>query len=90
LEEETLALAHEKVTKENHSRRDLLRDTLRGVRPLRVSKMDDWMIGFLISDYGIHEATQFEPRLHEVGGAAAGMDLFEMAYRLVAVVADFN
>ena len=32
LEDETLALAHEKVTKENHSRRDLLRgDTLRAV-----------------------------------------------------------
>lgn len=32
LEEETLALAYEKVTKENHSRRDLLRgDTLRAV-----------------------------------------------------------
>ena len=32
LEDETLALAHEKVTRENHSRRDLLRgDTLRAV-----------------------------------------------------------
>ncbi|HEV8542581.1 MAG TPA: RraA family protein [Verrucomicrobiae bacterium] len=32
LEEQTLALAHEKVTKENHSRRDLLKgDTLRAV-----------------------------------------------------------
>jgi len=32
LEDKALALAHEKVTKENHSRRDLLRgDTLRTV-----------------------------------------------------------
>jgi hypothetical protein len=35
-----------------------------------IGLLDDWIVGFL--HYGIHEATQFEPGLHDVGRVAAG------------------